>query len=141
MLSSEETLANPMLFSPLALAFLGDSYYELLVRRQILAQGNASANQLHKKAVRFVCAKGQCLGWQAIEALLDEEETAIFKRGRNANAVKSPKHTNQADYRRATGVEALFGYLYLTGRTGRAEELFKKMYHHIEELLELGESL
>lgn len=118
-------IENPKLMSPLVLAFLGDAVYEIYARRKILGEGNCPVNQMHQKSVSMVCAKAQSAALEKIFDLLTEEEQAVFKRGRNAHSASSPKHTELADYRRATGVEALFGYLYLQGKMSRIEELFE----------------
>lgn len=115
---------NPKLLSPLTLAFLGDAVYELCVRQRIVSEGNMPVNNMHKKAVGLVNAKAQSEGLARIFEALDEEEQAVYKRGRNANTTSSPKHAALADYRRATGVEALFGYLYLRGEIDRINTLF-----------------
>ena len=111
--------------NPVSLAFLGDGVYELLVRRMVLARhGSLSANKLHKLCVEYVKAAAQSQAFLKIEPVLTEEEHSIFKRGRNANGVSVPKSATPKDYRTATGLEALFGYLYLLGKTKRIEELF-----------------
>ena len=115
---------DPRLLSPLALAFLGDGVYELLAREYFLSQGNAPVGKLHDHTVELVSANSQAEAYGRIAPLLTEEEEGMFRRGRNANATHSPKHTDPAVYRRATGVEALFGWLYLTGQTERANQLF-----------------
>ena len=115
---------NPKLLSPLTLAFLGDAVYELCVRQRVVAEGNCPVNDMHRKAVKLVNAAAQSDAFERISGALTEEELAVYKRGRNANATSSPKHAALADYRRATGVEALFGYLYLNGETERIGELF-----------------
>lgn len=111
--------------SPLALAFLGDGVYELLAREHLLSLGNAPAGKLHEHTVELVSAGAQAAAYERIAGLLTPEEEAIFRRGRNANSTKCPKHTDPAVYRRATGVEALFGWLYLTGQISRTNELFQ----------------
>ncbi len=124
---------DPRLLSPLALAFLGDGVYELLAREYLLAQGNAPAGRLHACTVELVSANAQAAAYQRIAPLLTPEEEAVFRRGRNANSTKCPKHTDPAVYRRATGVEALFGWLYLAGRTERANQLFAAILASREE--------
>ena len=104
--------------------FLGDAVYELCVRQRVVAEGNCPVNDMHRKAVKLVNAAAQSDAFERISGALTEEELAVYKRGRNANATSSPKHAALADYRRATGVEALFGYLYLKGETERIGELF-----------------
>lgn len=113
--------------SPLALAFLGDAAFELRVREKLLEQGNAPVQQLHRKAVRFVCAEAQSRAVELLEGLLTEEEAQVFKRGRNTHS-HPPKNADVADYRRATGLEALFGYLHLCGETDRARDLFQVIW-------------
>ncbi len=115
---------DPRLLSPGTLAFLGDAVYELLVRQRLVEQANMPVKQLHLLAVDKVRASFQSRACALLEPLLTEEELAVWKRGRNANGVKPPKHADAAEYRRATGLEALFGYLFLSGRQQRLRELF-----------------
>ena len=110
--------------SPLNLAFIGDCIYEILVRETLVAQANRPVNDLHRESVKFVSAKAQTQAYEKIKDLLCEEETAQFKRGRNAKTGHSPKSATGAEYHTATGMEALFGYLYLTEQTDRIKELF-----------------
>lgn len=105
--------------SPLALAFVGDGVYSLMVRERLLSQANRPVNDLHRLAVRDVRAEAQSAALERLLPHLTEEEEAVYKRGRNAHTVRSG-----ADYHRATGLEALFGYLYLSGRIQRVRELF-----------------
>lgn len=105
--------------SPLALAFVGDGVYSLMVRERLLSEANRPVNDLHRLAVREVRAEAQAAAMAKILPLLTEEEEAVFKRGRNAHTARSG-----ADYHRATGLESLFGYLYLAGRIDRVRELF-----------------
>ena len=109
--------------SPITLAFLGDAVYELLVRER-LAVENAPASKLHFKAVRQVCCQAQAAGFDAPMDILTEEEASVLRRGRNANSTRVPKNAKPQDYRKATGVEALFGYLYLKKDLNRIRELF-----------------
>ncbi len=111
-------------YSPLTLAFLGDSVYEKLVREYIVIDANMPASKLHELKVKKVCASYQSEALDKIFPLLDEKETAVVKRGRNATGNTVPKSSNAIDYRRATGLESLFGYLDLLGRDERIEELF-----------------
>ena len=112
----------------LTLAFFGDSVYEVYVREQIVKLGTMPIDKLHKKAVQYVNAGFQSYAYDIIAEQLTEEETEIFKRGRNATGNNVPRSSNPKDYRRATGMEALFGYLYLTGQNDRIKELFEKIY-------------
>ncbi len=111
-------------YSPLTLAFLGDGVYELLVREKIVTQCNRPVNQLHHACVAYVKAQAQSAAYGAIEGLLTADERQILLRGRNASGHTSAKNADIGDYRRATAVEALFGYLYLTGQKARIGELF-----------------
>lgn len=110
--------------SPLNLAFIGDCIYEILVRETLVAQANRPVNDLHRESVKFVSAKAQTQAYEKVKELLTEEETAQFKRGRNAKTGHSPKSATGAEYHTATGIETLFGYLYLTEQTDRIKELF-----------------
>ena len=113
-------------YSPLVLAYIGDAVYEVVVRSLLVGRGNAQANRLHKEASTLVHAGAQSASLERIKEELTEEEMQVFKRGRNANSATMAKHATMSDYRRATGFEALMGYLYLTGRTERILELAKK---------------
>jgi ribonuclease-3 family protein len=111
--------------SPLTLAYIGDAVYELLVRDHIVRNGNASSDSLHKKSVEFVSASSQANAYHAIEGFLTEAELDFCRRGRNSSSVHAPKNTPMSSYRTATGLEALFGYLSLTGQDERMYELFE----------------
>ncbi len=114
------------MYSPLTLAYLGDCVYELLVRETLVRKGNKPNGKLHGEATKFVSSKGQSEAFLKIEHILTEKEIAVFKRGRNAHSV--PNKNNDADeYRRATGLETLFGYLRLCGDDDRIEELFREI--------------
>lgn len=115
---------NPNQLSPLNLAFIGDCVYEMLVREMLVAEANRPVNDLHRESVKFVSAKAQTEAYAKIKDSLTEGETAVFKRGRNAKVGHNPKSATQGEYHTATGVEALFGWLYLTEQTDRLKELF-----------------
>ncbi len=119
-------------YSPAALAFFGDSVYEVMVRRHLLLQANCPAASLHERKIKLVCAAFQAKGYEILLPLLDAEETAVLKRGRNAN-VTVPRHTSAQDYHKATGLEALFGYLALVGADARSEQLFRQMMEQLDE--------
>ena len=114
--------------SPLTLAFYGDSVYEVLVRQKIVLNGSLPASKLHKAAVERVRASYQSMAYDLVETMLNEDEADIMRRGRNANGNHIPKSSNPRDYRGATGIEALFGYLHLIGEKERMEELFEVIY-------------
>lgn len=116
---------NPKQLSPLNLAFIGDCIYEILVREKLVCNANRPVNDLHRESVKFVSAKAQTAAYEKIKPLLTEEETAVFKRGRNAKVGHNPKSASQSEYHTATGVETLFGYLYLKDDMDRIKELFK----------------
>ncbi len=115
-------------YSPLALAFLGDCIYERQVRERILLEANRPARQLHEAAVSRVRAAYQAKAAEHILPLLTEEEADIFRRGRNATGISVPRHATPADYRKATGLEALFGYWHLCGCEARITEIFSVIW-------------
>lgn len=115
---------SPNQYSALTLAYIGDAVYELFVRTYLLRDANFPVNQLHKAAIRLVCANAQSNLYQKIKDILTEEETAVYKRGRNTNS-HPPKNADMVDYKSATGVEALIGYLYLKGESERILELLR----------------
>ena len=119
-----DTKIQPRQLSPLNLAFIGDCIYEILVRVALVCDANRPVNELHRESVKYVSAKAQTEAYAKIKDMLTEEETAQFKRGRNAKVGHSPKSATDAEYHTATGIEALFGYLYLSGKTERIKQLF-----------------
>ena len=114
-----------MSYSPLTLAYIGDDAYDLVIRTYLLGKGNMPVNKLNRMADGLVRAKAQSDMMDVIEPMLDEEEHAVYKRGRNAKSYTKAKNATVADYRRATGFEALMGYLYLQGRYVRMVELIR----------------
>lgn len=100
-------------YSPLTLAYIGDSIYDLIIKSLVINQGNRQVNKLHKETSMYVQASTQSLMMRAMQEELTEEEHAVYKRGRNAKSVSPAKNQSITDYRRATGFEALLGYLYL----------------------------
>lgn len=123
----EFSRAEARMLNPLQLALIGDGVFEVFVRNYILAQNMAlSANKIHVKAIGYVKAKSQARIMHEIEELLNEEEEAVYKRGRNAKSSTVPKNADVRDYRMATGFEALIGYLYLIGDKERLEFMFNK---------------
>ena len=112
-------------YSPLTLAYIGDGVYELVIRTVLVKKGNCPVNQLHRKASRLVKAASQSAMMEFIEPMLTEEEHSVYRRGRNAHSPTMAKHATMADYRRATGFEALMGYLYLKEDFCRIVELVR----------------
>ena len=110
--------------SMLALAHVGDAVYELLTRTMLCTRANSSVAQLHKQTVSYVNAPAQARAAEKILPLLDSEEASVYRRGRNAKVNSVPHNADIGQYHAATGIEALFGWLYLQGRTERVEELF-----------------
>ena len=112
-------------FSPVTLAFLGDSVYSLLVRQMLVCDGNKPAGKLHKESVYYVNAAFQSEMAKKLLPFLSDTEISVFKRGRNAHSAHSPKNQSSADYRYATGLEALYGFLYLCKNNERIKEIFE----------------
>lgn len=110
-------------YSPLTLAYIGDAIFELVVRTVLVERKNTQPEKLHKAATKVVKAETQSLMIEAIKECLTPEELAVYKRGRNAKAVTRAKNASMSDYRKATGFEALMGYLYLTGDMERMIDL------------------
>lgn len=115
-----------MMLSPLQLAYIGDSVYELLVRTYLVTKG-ISVKDLHKATTNYVKAKAQAKFVHELEEKLTEKEKLIIKKGRNAKSNTSPKNTDIIDYKYATGFECLFGYLYLMNQDERIKELFEEI--------------
>lgn len=113
------------MYSPLTLAFLGDAVYSLLVRNMLSLSANKPTGKLHKESIQYVNAAFQAQMIRELLPVLTEDEISVFKRGRNAHSSHSPKNQSDADYRYATGLEALYGYLYLCGNTERIKEIFE----------------
>ena len=114
-------------YSPLTLAYIGDCVYDLVIKSLVINAGNKQVNKLHQETSRLVQASTQSLMMRTMQEHLTEEEHAVYKRGRNAKSVSPAKNQSITDYRRATGFEALLGYLYL-----------KKDYKRLLELVKLG---
>ena len=120
---------NVSLLSPSTLAFVGDAVYGLMVRTR-LSNTNRPSGELHKLSVVLVNANAQADAFKIIESELSEQELAVFKRGRNFHTGSSPKNSTKAQYHAATGLETLFGYLYLTGKNERLRELFDVIWNN-----------
>ena len=110
---------------PLTLAYMGDAVFELLTRERIVLAGEKPPAELNRLARGYVTAVAQSAAVERLLPLLDEDETAVYKRCRNAKSAHAPKSAGAVEYRRATGLECLFGYLYLAGRIERARALFE----------------
>ncbi|MCR5784809.1 MAG: ribonuclease III [Eubacterium sp.] len=120
-------------YSPLTLAYIGDGIFDLVIRSKVVAEGNTSPSKLHRKTMQFVKAEAQS---KMVEALLDdltEEEKDVFKRGRNAKSYTSAKNAKTSEYRKATGFEALLGYLYLKDDFERIVDLTVKGLDRIKD--------
>ncbi len=118
--------------SPLTLAFVGDSVYDLLVRQHLVTLANRPVKELNAMKVTLVNCKSQAESARIIMDSLSEDELDVYKRGRNVKVNSASKHSSLADYHSATGLEALFGYLYLSGNTDRIKELFLMILESIE---------
>ena len=112
-------------YSPLTLAYIGDGIYDLIIRSLVVNHGNKQVNKLHKETSSLVQASAQSLMMRTMQEHLTEEETAVYKRGRNAKSISPAKNQSITDYRRATGFEALLGYLYLKKEWKRMLDLVK----------------
>lgn len=125
---------DPCSYSPLALAYIGDAVYELVIRTKVINHGSMQVNKMHKKSASLVKAEAQAGLIKLLEDQLTKEEEAVFKRGRNAKSASTAKNASMIDYRMATGFEALIGYLYITDQFGRIITLIS---HGLEKMGEL----
>ena len=123
---------NVNLLSPSVLAFVGDSVYGLCVREK-LSVINRPSGELHSLSVKYVRASAQAKAYEIIESQFSEEEILVFKRGRNFHTSTTPKSATNKEYHTATGLEALFGYLYLNGRQSRINQLFDIIWNNSNE--------
>jgi len=119
-----EQIKDPGQLSPLNLAFVGDAVYSLLVRTRLVLEANRPAGELNKQSSARVCAVQQSKDYYRLLPFLSDDELALIKRGRNANPQHKAKNATAGEYRNATGLECLFGYLYLKGENCRIMELF-----------------
>ena len=120
-------------YSPLTLAYIGDAVYDLIFRTMVVQKGNTSVNKLHNQTIQYVKAPAQALLIEAIMEELLPEELAVYKRGKNAKPYTMAKNATMGEYKRATGLEALMGYLYLTDQTERALQLIQIGLHNINK--------
>ena len=124
----EAATPNLNTYSTAALAYLGDCVIELLVREHLVCLGLSSSAKLNRQALDYVRAPAQAEAMKHLLPLLTEEENAVFHRGRNIGHTNTPKSATVAEYRAATGMEALFGWLHLAGQTERLRTLFEAAY-------------
>ena len=124
-------MENPNLLSPSVLAFVGDAVYGLMVRTA-LAEVNRPSGELHKLSVKLVNATAQAQAYKMIEPELSEKEIMVFKRGRNFKTGNTPKNSSGGEYHTATGLETLFGFLYLSGENDRLKTLFNIIWENSE---------
>ena len=128
-----ERPADPLSLPALTLAYLGDTVYDLYVRTVLAETLRLPMHALHLEAAKRVCAAGQAAAFRRIEPVLTHEEQAAFRRGRNAHSGTVPKHADVRDYRVATGLEALLGYLYVKGEDARIGELMRLALQNMHE--------
>lgn len=112
-----------------ALSFVGDAVYSLLVRERLIMSGECRSGSLHSNSTKYVSARAQAKAYEKIKDILTEAEAAIYKRGRNAHNNNTPKNTTVGEYHSATGIEALFGYLYLNKEQDRITYLFDLIWN------------
>ena len=120
-------------YSPLTLAYMGDCIFDLIIKSLVVNKGNKQVQKLHQETSWYVQASSQSLMMRAMQEHLTEEEHAVYKRGRNAKSISAAKNQSITDYRRATGFEALLGYLYLKKEWKRLFELIKIGLDSLEE--------
>ncbi len=120
-------------YSPLSLAYIGDAVYDLVIRTYVLSFGNTDNRKLHKKTTEYVSARAQAHIVENLLPHLTEEETDIYKRGRNAKPHSGAKNASESEYLKATGLEALIGWLYLSEKEDRMLELIHMAIHIIED--------
>lgn len=114
--------------SGLTLAYLGDAIFEVKVREHLLNKGFQKVDNLHKEAIKYTSATGQAKAFDAIENVLSEEEISVFKRGRNANTDRKARNADLATYKKATGFEAIIGYLHIS-------EMYERLDYLLEQIL------
>lgn len=128
------TEKKPNQFSPLALAYIGDSVYEIFVRTKVIEEHeNMQPNKLHRFTTSYVKAHAQAKSIEAMLPYLTEDELSVYKRGRNSKSYTMPRNADMAEYRKATGFEALIGFLYLSEETERLNELMQIAYDHAHD--------
>ena len=121
-------------YSPLTLAYIGDSVYDLIIKSLVINEGNKQVKKLHQETSHMVQASAQSEMMRVIQGVLTEEEHAVYRRGRNAKSVSPARNQSLTDYRRATGFEALMGWLYLKSDWKRIIDLVKIGLAHLDEM-------
>lgn len=129
MLDLQKLETDPKFLSPITLAFIGDAVYEIFVRQSLLQNGDMPVGKLHKLAVQKVRATSQAKAFDHLVDTLPEIEVTMLKRGRNTHSATTPKNCDVVSYRKATGIECLFGYLYLNQSYERLNEIFETIEH------------
>lgn len=120
-------------YSPLALAYIGDAVFDLVIRSAVVGRGNTKAGRLHQRTSHIVKAQTQAKMIEALLPCLTDEESDIYRRGRNANSPTMAKNATMSDYRKATGLEALMGYLYLADQFDRILFLVRRGLEELDE--------
>ncbi|HWQ57472.1 MAG TPA: ribonuclease III domain-containing protein [Clostridia bacterium] len=118
---------DPRVAPALSLAYVGDTVYDLYVRTLLVEREDARVHELHLASAKLVCAAGQAAAFRIIEPMLTEDELSVYRRGRNSHLGTVAKNAKISDYRTATGLEALLGFLYLSGRDRRLTELMREI--------------
>lgn len=124
-------VCNAKMLNPLTLAFIGDAVFDLMVREKLVCSSNAPVGVLNDLKIKTVCCKAQSKGIKSIIEKLTDTELSVFKRGKNAHTSNTPKNASALEYHNATGLEALLGYIYLTGNIDRLRELFDLVTQNI----------
>ncbi len=119
-------------YSPLTLAYIGDAVFEIIVRTLVVEKGQKSANALHRHTTKIVCAQMQAKLVDAVFERLTEEEQDIYRRGKNTKIHSSAKNASLGDYRKATGFEALCGYLFLKDETERIMQIVRQAFETVK---------
>ncbi len=127
-MNKEDTDFDVNACSPNLLAYVGDAVLELYIRERLVGQGIAKVADLHKTTTEYVSAKGQAKAYEKLLSVLNDDELSVMKRGRNTDSGSVPKNASMAEYRAATGVECLIGWLYLKKRTDRLSAVLKHCF-------------
>ena len=120
-------------YNGLTLAYIGDAVYELKIREYLLSLGETTVNEMHSNAIKYTSAKSQAAIINHMMPFFTNEEEEIFKRGRNSGGTHKPKNASLSDYHKATGFEAVIGYLYLIKNNERIDELIEKSIHFLNQ--------